>query len=110
MCFLLIPFPIPKSTLESLTCEGECAVLPFQHALLDVRVEHGGDDEAGDDHDGVPGRADEPHHLVHGRQHVGLQSIGLPEQHGLRKKSTKGGEDVIEKYFHSLYRSQIDGR
>ena len=87
-----------KSILKSklnLTCQGECAVLPFNHALLDVWVEHGGDDEAGDDHDGVPRRADEPDHLVHGRQHAGLQSIGLPgnqlDLQEMRKTSDEHG-------------------
>ena len=68
-----------KKSKLNITCQGECAVLPFHHALLDVWVEHGGDDEAGDDHDGVPRRADEPHHLVQGIQHAGLESIGLPD-------------------------------
>ena len=68
-----------KKSKLNITCQGECAVLPLHHALLDVRVEHGGDDEAGDDHDGVPCRADEPHNLVQGIQHAGLESIGLPD-------------------------------
>ena len=59
-------------------CQGEGAVLALHHALINVRVEHGGDDKAGDDHDGVPGRADEPDHLVQSVQHAGFESIGLP--------------------------------
>ena len=59
-------------------CQGEGAVLALHHALINVRVEHRGDDKAGDDHDGVPGRADEPDHLVQSVQHAGFESIGLP--------------------------------
>ena len=61
------------------TCESERAVLPLLHALLDIRVENCGDEQADDHHDGVPRRADEPHHLVQHGQHARLQAVCLPD-------------------------------